>query len=58
MSAVKQTDELHAVLVKIPKWIIRELDSEAERLGVPRTNVIVVELAKRAEQMRTRRRGK
>lgn len=52
-------ETLHPILVKIPKWIVKELDLEATRLGgIPRVNVIISELAKRAEAMRARRRGK
>lgn len=50
---------LHPVLVKLPKWVVDELDIEATRLGgIPRVSVIIAELAKRAEAMRARRRGK
>lgn len=57
MTAAKKDDN-HAILINVPKWIVTELDREAERLGVPRVNVIIVELAKKAEQMRAKRRGK
>ena len=47
--------EQRRVNVDFPIWMIRRLDKEAERLGVPRQSVIKVWVAERLEKTRSRR---
>jgi len=42
--------EIKRINVDLPMWMIRGLDSEAERLGVPRQSVIKIWLAQRLDK--------
>ncbi len=43
--------EQKRVNVDFPVWMIRALDKEARRLGVPRQSIIKIWLAERLEQL-------
>ena len=46
MSSVRRVNqETQALTIKLPLWLVRELDSEAARLGIARTAVINIRLA-------------
>ena len=42
--------ESRRINVDIPVWMIRELDREAKRIGVPRQSIIKMWLAERLER--------
>jgi hypothetical protein len=49
-SAAKRVDlEIQRVNVDFPKWMIAQMDREAERLGVTRQSIIKVWIAERLE---------
>ena len=43
-----------AVNVSFPRWMVNELDKEADRVGVPRQSIIKIWLDERLAQQRTR----
>ena len=45
-------EEQRRVNVDFPAWMIKSLDREASRLGVPRQSIIKVWIAERLEQLR------
>ena len=45
--------ESRRINVDIPVWMIRELDQEAKRIGVPRQSIIKMWLAERLERKST-----
>ena len=45
--------ESRRINVDIPVWMIRELDREAKRIGVPRQSIIKMWLAERLERKTT-----
>ncbi|PIP39162.1 MAG: CopG family transcriptional regulator [Desulfobacterales bacterium CG23_combo_of_CG06-09_8_20_14_all_51_8] len=48
--AKRPQQEQKRVNVDFPLWMIRELDKEAKRLGVPRQSIIKVWVAERLEK--------
>lgn len=49
-NARRPEQEQKRVNVDFPLWMIRQLDKEAKRLGVPRQSIIKVWLAERLKQ--------
>ena len=45
--AIRHNQEQKRVNVDFPLWMIRSLDKEAKRLGVPRQSIIKIWLAER-----------
>ena len=51
LSKMRRPGQEHRrVNVDFPEWMIRSLDKEAKRLGVPRQSIIKVWLAERLEE--------
>lgn len=50
--ARRPDEEQRRVNVDFPMWMIKSLDREASRLGVPRQSIIKVWIAERLEQLR------
>jgi len=48
--ARRPVQELKRVNVDFPIWMIRSLDKEAKRLGVPRQSIIKIWVAERLEK--------
>jgi hypothetical protein len=51
--ARRPVQEQKRVNVDFPTWMIRSLDKEAKRLGVPRQSIIKVWIAERLEKLHT-----
>ena len=51
--AVRSGQEQKRVNVDFPVWMIRSLDKEARRLGVPRQSIIKIWLAERLQTIHT-----
>ena len=51
--AVRPNQEQRRVNVDFPLWMIRSLDKEAKRLGVPRQSIIKIWLAERLHKSST-----
>ena len=51
--ARRSVQEQKRVNVDFPVWMIRSLDKEAKRLGVPRQSIIKVWIAERLEKLHT-----
>lgn len=52
-TACRPNQESRRINVDIPVWMIRELDQEAKRIGVPRQSIIKMWLAERLERKST-----
>ena len=50
--------DLKRVNVDFPVWMVERLDSEADRLGVPRQSLIKVWIGERLEKKRPKRRAR
>ena len=48
--AIRPNQEQKRVNVDFPLWMIRSLDKEAKRLGVPRQSIIKIWLAERLQK--------
>ena len=51
--AISPNQEQRRVNVDFPLWMIRSLDKEAKRLGVPRQSIIKIWLAERLHKSST-----
>ena len=51
--AIRPNQEQRRVNVDFPLWMIRSLDKEAKRLGVPRQSIIKIWLAERLHKSST-----
>ena len=51
--AIRPNQEQKRVNVDFPLWMIRSLDKEAKRLGVPRQSIIKIWLAERLHKSST-----
>ena len=51
--ARRPVQEQKRVNVDFPTWMIRSLDKEAKRLGIPRQSIIKVWIAERLEKLHT-----
>ena len=51
--AIRPNQEQRRVNVDFPLWMIRSLDKEAKRLGVPRQSIIKIWLAERLQKSST-----
>lgn len=57
-TARRPNQEQKRVNVDFPLWMVRQLDSEARRVGVTRQSIIKVWLAERLEQASAQKHGK
>ena len=51
--AIRPNQEQKRVNVDFPLWMIRSLDKEAKRLGVPRQSIIKIWLAEKLQKSST-----
>jgi len=51
---IRPGEATHRINVDFPAWMIRELDKEAKRLGVPRQSVIKFWIAEKTEDYKTK----
>ena len=49
-TAVRPLQDMRRVTVDFPGWVVKALDREAMRLGVPRQSIIKIWIAERLEQ--------
>ena len=49
-TAVRPLQDMRRVTVDFPAWVVKALDLEAMRLGVPRQSIIKIWIAERLEQ--------